>query len=118
MTQRQPEIDTVNVSMGQSVQTHNPNAIKLHILVEKLKFSCPPNSTLGIGVIRKDSCSRPDLWETKKRENTDNKLSECRISKELYVGIPNVIMETEIESHKSSQCRVNHLEYGDSVTLN
>lgn len=93
--------------MNTSLKTHNPNSIKLHFIVEKLNFFFPPNSTVGTGVIRKHSCSRPDLGETKK-ENINNKLNECRISKERYVRIPNVVMETG-RSPKSPQHRLNSL---------
>ena len=48
------------------LRTHNPDSIKLYLTVEKLKFICPPSSTLRVGVIRKHSFSRPDLQEEKK----------------------------------------------------
>lgn len=47
------------------LRTHNPDPIKLHLIVKKLKFPCPPNSTVGICVIRKHSSSRPHLWKNK-----------------------------------------------------
>lgn len=60
------------------LRTHNPDSIKFYLIVEKLTFICPPSSTLGVGVIRKHSFSRPDLQEEKK--NIDQrKLNECRV---------------------------------------
>lgn len=45
------------------------------MIVEKLKFICPPTSTPGVGVIRKHSFSRPDLQE-KKKSTDEGKLNE------------------------------------------
>lgn len=60
------------------LRTHNPDSVKLHLLVEKLKFLCPPNSTVGVGIIRKHSFSRPDL-EEKKKNIDQSQLNEYRV---------------------------------------
>lgn len=60
------------------LRTHNPDSIKVYLIVEKFKFISPPSGTLGVGVIRKHSFSRPDLPEEKK-DFDQRKLNEYRV---------------------------------------
>lgn len=83
------DIHYLNISQKiiKTLRTHNPDSIKLHLIVEKLKFIWPPKSTLGVGVIRKHSFSRPDLQEKKKinkEENIDpSKWREYRVKESI-----------------------------------
>lgn len=92
-----------------TLRTHNPDSIELHLIVKKLKFICPPNSTPGVGVIRKHSFSRPDLQEKKK--NTDcSKLNEYRVKQST---LPNVIMATEVPGtgpFRLGMCRTPNIQ--------
>lgn len=43
--------------------THNPHAIKGHLVVEVLHHVMPPLPSLWVGEVWEDRRARPDLWE-------------------------------------------------------